>query len=134
MEAAVKWIVENWGNIPEGFKTNIKKKWSDEDMGGNVVGLESSEEHDVVLLLDRQKPSVEKSYDFDEERIGVNKDGKIIWGFDSGCSCPSPWFDSYPSCYESTREWKEFELDTKNFDADWEKVCLEKLEEIKKAI
>lgn len=56
--------------------------------------------YEVFWLLDRQKPSIEDDYDFDEERLGVTECGKVIVGFDSGCSCPWPWHDNYPGCYE----------------------------------
>lgn len=42
--------------------------------------------YEVHWFLDRQKPSVEADYSFDEERFGITKDGQLIWGFDSGCS------------------------------------------------
>lgn len=129
MEKVIKWIVKNWDNIPDKFKSCIKPS----NYRSNLEGLKE-EEHFVVLLLDRQKPSVGRPYDFDEERIGVTRTGKVIWGFDSGCSCPSPWDDNYPECYNVSKEWKEFELNTKDFDTDWEKECLEKFEEIKKEI
>lgn len=131
MENAVKWIVDNWDNIPDNQKRYLKPTGYTENTA-NIEGLKA-EEHFVVMLLDRQKPSVVACYDFDEERIGVTKSGKVVYGFDSGCSCPSPWNDSYPDCY-SVKEWKEFILDTKNFDEDWEKECLENLEEIKKTV
>lgn len=40
----------------------------------------------VLWFINRQKPSIEACYDFDEERFGITIDGNIIWGFDSGCS------------------------------------------------
>ncbi len=58
-----------------------------------------------IWFIDGQKPSVEACYNFDEERFGVTRDGKIIWGFDSGCSCPSPW-DEDPEY--TVKEYKEF--------------------------
>jgi hypothetical protein len=42
--------------------------------------------YEVLWFINRQKPSVSQSYDFDEERFGLTKDGRLIWGFDSGCS------------------------------------------------
>jgi len=125
----VKWIIKNWDKISEDFKTDILPDKYHE----KIDGL-SREEHYVVLLLDRQKPSVESSYDFDEERIGVNKSGKIIWGFDSGCSCPMPWDDSYPTCYNVSKTWKEFEGNTSDFDRNYLKECDEKIKEIKKEL
>lgn len=48
-------------------------------------------------------------YDWEACRLGFNKDGQVIWAFDSGCSCNSPWevFDP-KSC--STMEPKRFVL------------------------
>lgn len=40
----------------------------------------------VIWFVNRQKPSETASYDFNEERFGLTKDGEFIWGFDSGCS------------------------------------------------
>ena len=62
------------------------------------------ENKELTKLLRR----VKKDWDFDEERLGINRFGEIIWGFDSGCSCPSPWDDSYPDCYDVEKTWKEF--------------------------
>lgn len=41
---------------------------------------------EVIWLVDRQKPSVDQSYDFDQERFGLTREGEVIWGFHSGCS------------------------------------------------
>ena len=131
MEELVNFIVKNWDKIPDKFKQDIRDCCHTEK---NYIENLPKEEHLVILLLDRQKPSVESCYDFDEERIGVTKTGKIIWGFDSGCSCPSPWDDSYPECYKVSREWKEFEINIKEFDKDWEKECQEKFEKIKNSL
>ena len=30
-------------------------------------------------------------YSWSAERIGMDRDGNIVWAFDSGCSCNSPW-------------------------------------------
>lgn len=125
----IKWIVDNWDKIPDKFKILINQSYN--GSMNNLPGL-ASEEHFVVLLLDRQKPSVDAFYDFDEERIAVNKVGKVIWGFDSGCSCPSPWVDSYPDCYTVTKSWKEFVVNIEKFDRDVLEDCFKKIEEIKK--
>jgi len=126
----IKWIVDNWDKIPDKFKVQINAGSYSGAMS-NLPGL-PSEEHFVVLLLDRQKHSVGRSWDFDEERIAVNKAGKVIWGFDSGCSCPAPWVDSYPDCYTVTKSWKEFAVNIEKFDRDVLEECLQKIEEIKK--
>ncbi len=84
--------------------------------------------HEVIWFIDRQKPSVSQSYDFDMERFGVTKDGKIIWGFDSGCSCPSPWEDDQRAGYE-TKEWKEFVVSPVELDTDWQDACFDNLKD-----
>lgn len=94
--------------------------------------------YQVIWFIDRQRPSVSASYDFDVERFGLTRDGKIIWGFDSGCSCPTPW-ESNP--YD-VKEFKQFcvedygkaEMNEKNrydvdqwFDEGWEDDCFDNL-------
>lgn len=90
----------------------------------------------VLWLLDRQKPSVEADYSFDMERYGVTREGKIIWGFDSGCSCPSPWSSSeFGDDRYSVGEWKEFEINPESgFDADWQDACDSNLKDYLKLI
>lgn len=83
----------------------------------------------VLWLIDRQKPSVQQSYDFDEERFGVTQDGKIIWGFDSGCSCPTPWgaWDYGDENYNLST-YKEMEIaGFPELDTDWKDVAVEKI-------
>lgn len=125
-------LIKSWDKIPDSFKYNLQT--SNYRSHGTIPGL-NMEDHVVVLLLDRQKHSVEQSYDFDEERISVNKKGQVIYGFSSGCSCPSPWDDDYPACYNLEKTWKEFVLkDTSGFDEDWSKACEEKIDEVLKDI
>ena len=111
----IKFLVDNWSKVPDKFKETVK----------------TNPEEEVIMLLDRQKPSVEQSWDFDEERISVNRFGRVIWGFDSGCSCPAPWYDSAPDCYNSDEGWKEFELNIEQFDHGAVEECLEVINSIK---
>lgn len=85
----------------------------------------------VIWLLDRQKPSVEACFSFDEERFGITDDKRIIWGFDSGCSCPSPWsrFDFGDENYQ-TNTYKEFFVDLPEFDKTWDEESCVKIDEI----
>lgn len=100
-------------------------------------------QYEVIWFMDRQKPSVEACYDFDEERLGLTKDGKIIWGWDSGCSCPSPWSQiDFGDDNYYVKEWKEFQIeafgemekpepenswDMSWFDKGWEDECYDNL-------
>jgi hypothetical protein len=113
---AMEKLLKNLDKIPERF-------WVETD-GKKFV---------VVWFIDRQKPSVEASYDYDEERFGVTKEGNIIWGFDSGCSCTSSWSqEDYGDKTYKTSTWKEFPLreeEWKNFDQDWEDEGLRNLKD-----
>lgn len=107
-------LLKNIGKIPEKF-------WQETDGGM----------YKVVWLLDRQKPSVEADYSFDEERLGITNDGRIIWGFDSGCSCPQPWSSSdFGDKNYSTSTYKEFFIKLPEFDLDWEKESTAKIDKI----
>lgn len=114
MKKKVEQLLAVVDKIPEKF-------WSSTDQG----------KYKVVWLLDRQKPSVQRSYDFDEERLGITSGGKIIWGFDSGCSCPSPWsaYDYGDEKYQ-TSTYKEFFITLPDFDTDWDKESSIKVDEI----
>lgn len=129
MKEIVEWIKEHWDNIPDEYKKNLKPN----HYSNSIEGLKE-EGHYVVLLVDRQKPSVVASYDFDEERLGINRFGQVIWGFDSGCSCPSPWSDTYPECYKQAKTWKEFEVNTEGFDPDFLDEAVRTFREIKEKI
>lgn len=142
-EKDVKWVVKNWDSIPDNFKENLcPKKYAD------WAGV-SKEQQIVVLLVDRQRPSVASSYDFNEERVGINRFGEVIWGFDSGCSCPSPWDDGYPQCYKLSKDWHSFVATAKTkaptaeeyhdfgdteFDTGWSEEAKAKLDAIQQGI
>ncbi len=114
MEEKFKELIEKKEKIPQSF-------WTKTDGG----------QYEVVWLLDRQKPSVEPSYDFDEERLGITKDGRIIWGFDSGCSCPSPWSQSdFGDKNYKTNTYKEFFIKLPDFDQSWDVESSKKIDEI----
>lgn len=105
-------LINNRHKIPDEF-------WVKTDGGA----------YSVIWFMDRQKPSVEQCYDFDEERFGLTKDGNIIWGFDSGCSCPSPWSsEDFGDNSYLVKEWKEFCVSPEEaFDADWQDECYSNL-------
>ena len=114
MKEKIKKLLGNVGKIPEKF-------WEETDGGM----------YKVIWLLDRQKPSVEANYSFDMERLGITNDGRIIWGFDSGCSCPSPFSSSdFGDTKYSTNTYKEFFIKLPDFDRDWEKESEAKIDEI----
>lgn len=51
------------------------------------------EEHDLSVF---DEVETADSYDFDTTVIWQNKEGKLYWAHDSGCSCPTP-FERYDS-------------------------------------
>lgn len=63
--------------------------------------------HRVIWVLD-QEDGTAGSYQTSQERIGITKEGNILWGFSSGCSCWGGW-DSGDYC--PTMSAKEFTLD-----------------------
>lgn len=95
----IKFLVDNFRNIPV-------KYWE---------STETNKDRKVVWILNRQKPSVEPYYSFDEERLGITGEGKIIYGFDSGCSCPAPWYDCGDEVY-TEKTWKELEVNFKELE------------------
>lgn len=110
----IEQLIENRHKIPDEF-------WVITDGG----------KYRVIWFMDRQKPSVPTDYSFDEERFGLTKDGKVIWGFDSGCSCPSPWSsEDFGDDNYSIKEWKEFSVEPENaFDVDWQDECYSNLQD-----
>lgn len=108
----IETLIENRHKIPDEF-------WVRTD-GGT---------YRAIWFMDRQKPSVEADYSFDEERFGITQDGRVIWGFDSGCSCPSPWSsDDFGDTSYNVKEWKEFAVAPEEaFDADWQDECYSNL-------
>lgn len=112
------------------FKKEIERLIENRDkIPGEFWVRTDGQKYEVIWFMDRQKPSIERSYDFDEERFGLTKDGKIIWGFDSGCSCPTPWGSiDYGDDSYYVKEWKEFCVNPEEaFDADWQDECYNNL-------
>lgn len=60
----------------------------------------------VIWFLDREDGSA-GSYETSQERLGLTKEGEVIYGFSSGCSCWSGW-ESSDLC--PTLSYKEFAL------------------------
>ncbi len=112
LKESVEKLIENRHKIPDEF-------WVRTD--GRM--------YETIWFMDRQKPSIEQSYDFHEERFGLTRDGKIIYGFDSGCSCPSPWSASdFGDENYNIKEWKEFVLTPESsFDPDWQEESYKNL-------
>lgn len=104
-------FIENIERVPEDFFTRrAGRNWDDSE--------ESQIKRDTIWLVSRDDGTA-GDYETSQERFGVTKDGKIIWGFSSGCSCWNGWEDSDIS---EPLSWKDFiMLDTKEekLDQDW---------------
>lgn len=90
-------FIDNVAKIPEDF-------WIQSEKGNEVVWLMSRED------------GTAGSYETSQERFGITKEGKVIWGFSSGCSCWDGW-NSDDLIDPVT--WKEFiMLDTQKREED----------------
>lgn len=58
----------------------------------------------VIWLLDREDGTA-GDYETSQERLGITKEGEIVWGFSSGCSCWDGWKSGD---YCPTMSYKEF--------------------------
>lgn len=60
----------------------------------------------------------EPEYDFDMLVVWQHNDGRLFYGQDSGCSCPSP-FEDYGSLEEldeiTKANWKQFRSEVEGF-------------------
>lgn len=60
-------------------------------------------------------------YEWTSERIGITKDGEVIYGFDSGCSCNSEWEKDNAEtdtakCGYHIKTWKAFEMSMEDLE------------------
>jgi hypothetical protein len=72
------------------------------------------EDHGLTVIGELDDPNA--CYSFDLLVVWQHDDGRILYGIDSGCSCPSPFEDVYSSdeFTEVTNDkWKEFEAAVK---------------------
>lgn len=63
-------------------------------------------QYEVIWILD-QEDGTAGSYETSQERLGITREGDILWGYSSGCSCWSGW-DSNDYC--PTVSVKEFKI------------------------
>lgn len=106
-------FIKNINKVPEDFFTQrVGSSWRNDS--------DEAEPRDTLWLLSREDGTA-GSYETSQERFGITKDGKIIWGFSSGCSCWDGWSKED---IEEPVTWKEFiMLDTakteeaKNYDS-----------------
>ena len=78
---------------------------------GYFEDVYSSPERYGLRILD-EIDDPEASYSFDMLVVWQHEDGRLFWGGDSGCSCPSPFEgqDSIDNLTEITEDsWSEFE-------------------------
>lgn len=112
-------LIENRHKIPDEFWVRTDGK-----------------QYESIWFINGQKPSVEAYYDFDQERFGITRDGKLIWGYDSGCSYPSPWssYDFGDENYK-TNSYKEFFInELPEFDEGWKEEAQSNLNDYLKLV
>ena len=78
--------------------------------------IKSENGHDVIWVLDQEDGTAE-SYETSQERLGITRNGDMVWGFSSGCSCWSGW-ESDDYC--PTVSVKEFVVDMFSGSENWE--------------
>ena len=86
------------------------------DMIPDEFWIKSENGHDVIWVLD-QEDGTAGSYETSQERLGITRNGDIVWGFSSGCSCWSGW-ESDDYC--PTVSVKEFVVDMFSGSENWE--------------
>ena len=78
--------------------------------------IKSENGHDVIWVLDQEDGTAE-SYETSQDRLGITRNGDMVWGFSSGCSCWSGW-ESDDYC--PTVSVKEFVVDMFSGSENWE--------------
>lgn len=122
------------------FKEKLKTLIENKDKIPNEFWVLAENGKRVIWFLNREDGTAEV-YETAEERLGLTKEGEILWGYSSGCSCWDGW-DSVD--YENSVSYKEFiikniksyerkESADKPQDCDlsfsegWEEECLDNL-------
>ena len=90
--------------INMNFKKKVLELYEKKDLIPDEFWIRSENGHRVIWFLDQEDGSA-KSYETSKERLGLTRDGQILWGFSSGCSCWSGW-NSKDYC--PTKSIKEF--------------------------
>lgn len=103
LEEAIKIIIDNWDKLENDAIEGIEAVW---------------------FYLS----SHSFSYDIDDEKIGVKKDGKLVWAFASGCSC---WDGSWNTEECPTKDMKVFEFQHEDTKEEWEQALIKFAQEIK---
>lgn len=120
---AIAKLVANWDKVKQ--KQVLKK----EDYGSEretVIGKLWWDNPDLIFVLVTDQ---EEGYDSSQAQIGITRDGKIRWEYQSHCSC-----NSYE---DSTGEQEDFlsELTKKSYELngiplDWEKQIVDNIKKL----
>lgn len=94
-----KEIIECWGSYKHKFNPPKKNSWdADLRILGSVLYWTIPEE--VIWLYSTNNS--EDGYDGSQTQIGVTKEGKVVWGFFSHCSCYD--YESYEGEFKELSE------------------------------
>lgn len=79
----------------------------------------SPERHDLTLVGTVHRYC--EAYEFDMVAVWVHDDGRIFWGQDSGCSCPSPFEGCELKDLDQVESWAELDAALKDCapSAEW---------------
>jgi len=116
-------VVKNWETLKS------KEKLKKEDYGSeftSVIGELYWDNPNCLWVLATQN---EEGYDGSQTQIGLTKEGKIVWEYQSHCSCDG-YYDSHEHLPELDLSKKNYELD--KIPLDWENKIQENIKKILK--
>lgn len=123
-QAAIKKILPKWEKIQLAFFQPKEKSWEDME---TPIGTLYWANPNILFLLTTHN---EESYEGSQTQIGLSKDGRLMWEYQSHCSCNG---------YETSHDHgKELEVTKKTYELndvplDWEHQIRENIEKLLKA-
>lgn len=123
-QAAIKKILPKWEKIQLAFFQPKVNSW--EDMKTPIGNLYWANPNILFLIT----TSNEEGYEGSQTQIGLSKDGRLMWEYQSHCSCNG---------YETSHEHgKELEVTKKTYELndvplDWESQIRENIDKLLKA-
>lgn len=120
-QAAIKKILPKWEKIQRAFFNPPENSWDDiKTPIGNLYWLNPN----ILFLVTTNN---EEGYDGRQTQIGLSKDGRIMWEYQSHCSC-----NGYELSHEHGEELevtkKTYELES--VPLDWENQIRENINKL----
>jgi len=123
MKEKIEELVKNWDLIKS--KQVLKK----EDFGSGretIIGKLWWDNPDLIFVLITDQ---EEGYDGSQAQIGVSKDGKLRWEYQSHCSC-NYYEDSSGLGEEFVPELSKKSYELNSIPLDWEKIITGNIEKL----